>query len=114
MFFCTRIALAQNAEEYNVQKRLYTHADGLPGREVVCATQDNLGYMWFGLENGLCRFDGIKFDLFTQKKSGLRAKKIRQVFSDNAQGIIIVYETREESFSESEIRCANGIKTQLK
>lgn len=34
---------------------------GLPSNEVTCMIQDNLGFMWFGTTNGLCRYDGYQF-----------------------------------------------------
>lgn len=34
--------------------------DGLTSNTVRHITQDKYGYMWFGTDNGLCRYDGIK------------------------------------------------------
>lgn len=42
----------------------FTHfqtEDGLPSREVYCMAQDNDGYIWFGTDNGISRFDGYEF-----------------------------------------------------
>lgn len=39
--------------------------DGLPGQQVSAIFQDSRGYMWFGTESGLCRYDGYKFRNFT-------------------------------------------------
>lgn len=77
-----------------VSKRLFTYADGLPGREVTCAIQDKNGYMWFGTRNGLCRFDGKKFQVFTKKSAGLAVNHIRQLIFDNNHGIIILYQPK--------------------
>jgi len=38
--------------------------EGLSQSIVFCITQDQSGYMWFGTEDGLNRFDGYKFDIF--------------------------------------------------
>ena len=35
--------------------------DGLPGNVVYCAAQDRQGYIWFGTDKGLSRFDGQAF-----------------------------------------------------
>ncbi len=38
-----------------------TDEDGLPSMEVYDAFQDRKGYMWFGTDLGVCRYDGSKF-----------------------------------------------------
>jgi ligand-binding sensor domain-containing protein/serine phosphatase RsbU (regulator of sigma subunit) len=40
--------------------------DGLPQNSANCIIQDKNGYVWFGTEEGLVRFDGIKFTVFNQ------------------------------------------------
>lgn len=42
----------------------YEVEDGLPSNTVRCITQDSRGFMWFGTENGLSRFDGYTFKVF--------------------------------------------------
>src|SRR4051812_16376549 len=39
--------------------------DGLPGNSVTAMVQTPDGYLWFGTFNGLVRFDGVKFKVFT-------------------------------------------------
>src|SRR5688572_11940930 len=39
---------------------------GLPQNAVVCLAQDRDGFLWLGTENGLVRFDGVKFEVFTE------------------------------------------------
>src|SRR5688500_556373 len=41
--------------------------DGLPHNAVHCLAQDHHGFIWFGTENGLVRFDGVHFDVFTEQ-----------------------------------------------
>ena len=41
--------------------RNYSTQHGLPSPEVYCAFQDSQGYMWFGTDNGVARFDGYAF-----------------------------------------------------
>ncbi len=38
--------------------------DGLTSNTVRNITQDRFGYMWFGSDNGLCRYDGSKISVF--------------------------------------------------
>ena len=36
----------------------FTAEDGLSSNNVISILQGSKGFMWFGTENGLCRFDG--------------------------------------------------------
>ena len=38
--------------------------DGLPESTIICMLQDHLGYMWFGTQNGLVRFDGYNMKVY--------------------------------------------------
>ncbi len=38
--------------------------DGLSQNTITCMMQDQLGYLWFGTQNGLNRYDGIRFEHF--------------------------------------------------
>lgn len=40
--------------------------DGLPQNSVNALLQDRNGFIWFGTEAGLVRFDGVDFDIFDQ------------------------------------------------
>jgi ligand-binding sensor domain-containing protein len=49
----------------------YSVKDGLPHANVYAIAQDSLGYMWFGTENGLTRFDGTDFVRFFEEPGPL-------------------------------------------
>ena len=38
--------------------------DGLSQNTITCMMQDRVGYLWLGTQNGLNRYDGIRFDHF--------------------------------------------------
>ena len=61
----------------------YDTKDGLPSSTVYDITQDKDGFIWFGTENGLCRFDGKNFKTFTTK-DGLPDNSILKVHGDNS------------------------------
>lgn len=44
--------------------RQFTADDGLPSSEVYEIIQDSKGYLWFGTDNGLSRYNGYRFDNF--------------------------------------------------
>src|SRR5689334_25441049 len=68
-----------NAQSYSSVQ--YGTKDGLPSSTVYAITQDKDGFIWFGTENGLCRFDGKNFKTFTTK-DGLPDNSILYVHGD--------------------------------
>lgn len=54
---------AQTFESKSIFQQL-TSKDGLQNNNVYTIVQDDYGFMWFGTENGLHRYDGISFTLF--------------------------------------------------
>ncbi len=59
---------------------------GLPSSECYGMMQDSKGYMWVRTLNGLCKFDGKKFKIFT-KKEGLKSNSIYVLHEDKKQRI---------------------------
>lgn len=49
--------------------RVWRVADGLPEETVQALAQTDNGYLWVGTTGGLARFDGSRFQLFTQNTS---------------------------------------------
>ncbi|MEM7035569.1 MAG: two-component regulator propeller domain-containing protein, partial [Bacteroidota bacterium] len=45
----------------------YGSTEGLPSSTVYQCIQDSLGFMWFGTNHGLSRFDGVSFQNFTTR-----------------------------------------------
>jgi len=43
--------------------------DGLPQNTINAIAKDHFGFMWFGTNNGICRFDGYSFEIFKSDKS---------------------------------------------
>jgi ligand-binding sensor domain-containing protein/AraC-like DNA-binding protein len=46
--------------------RVWTAKDGLPQNTISDITQDKNGYMWIATDDGLARFDGIRFRVFNK------------------------------------------------
>ncbi|MGN6421372.1 MAG: ligand-binding sensor domain-containing protein, partial [Pseudobacter sp.] len=59
----------------------YTPRDGLSSKVVYCMVQDNEGFIWFGTETGVSRFDGTHFKTFTTA-DGLPDNAILRIFAD--------------------------------
>ena len=51
------------------QLQHFSVKDGLPQSDVSDVVQDKIGYLWFATQGGgIARFDGINFDVFSQKE----------------------------------------------
>jgi ligand-binding sensor domain-containing protein len=61
-------------------------ADGLPGSLLYRSFQDSHGFIWFGSDAGVARFDGTRFDLFTMD-DGLSDNEIFGIHEDKEGNI---------------------------
>ncbi len=68
------------SQDYNYVR--YTSRDGLAGNTVFDMCQDKDGFLWFGTNNGLSRFDGERFVNYTVK-DGLPDNEVLTVLSDS-------------------------------
>ncbi len=59
LILCTYITLASRSVNYNFQFRHYSIENGVSANSVRAIMQDGRGYIWFGTDEGLNRFDGI-------------------------------------------------------
>lgn len=56
---------------------------GLPHNSVTAITQTQDGYLWIATEEGLARFDGVRFVVFDKENTpGLRSNQISALVSD--------------------------------
>ena len=79
LFFYTRL-LVVTGQEFGYTR--YDSKDGLAGSTVYCMTQDKDGFLWFGTESGLSRFDGTHFKNF-KKEDGLPNNEVIQIYADS-------------------------------
>ena len=75
--------------------------DGLPQNTVSSIAQSNNGYLWIGTDEGLVRFDGLRFETFDKRNaSAFRVNHIVQLVTDRTDrlwigtrgGGLIIYE----------------------
>ncbi len=84
IFLQSIFAFAQNSQ---VKFTNYTIDDGLSLSSIYCILEDKQGFMWFGTEDGLNRFDGINFEIFRpniNEPSFISNKWIEGIFEDNS------------------------------
>ena len=58
-----------------------TVEDGLSQSSVTCILQDSQGFMWFGTQDGLNRYDGYKFNLYKHNSSDSTSLTDNFIFS---------------------------------
>lgn len=80
------------AEGYSI--RVWRTEDGLPQNIVTSAVQTRDGYLWFGTQSGLARFDGERFQVFdTANTPELPDGRISALFEDAKGTLWIGQET---------------------
>ncbi|MBE9510651.1 MAG: PAS domain S-box protein, partial [Bacteroidetes bacterium] len=59
----------------------YAVRDGISQSEVLCIFQDSEGYMWFGTQNGLNKFDGYSFEKYFSDPSDINTISSGWIFN---------------------------------
>lgn len=76
------VFLCKNLCSQDFSYTRYDIKDGLAGSHVFCGVQDKEGFLWFGTESGLSRFDGVHFKTFTTE-DGLPDNEIINLYCDS-------------------------------
>ena len=74
------------AQTYNFVN--FTNNDGLPSLSITSITQDSLGFLFVGTQNGLSVFNGKHFMNFT-KKNGLPNNYIVSIFPKDKRNVLV-------------------------
>lgn len=117
--FLTVILFPQQKETFqtNFPEPKYEYFNinnGLPNNSVTSIIQDHLGYLWFGTENGLVKFDGYNMVTFRPNPDdslSLDNRRIRYIFEDQSGSVWIVTNTGLNRFGrkkENFIRYLNS------
>ena len=73
-------------EENNVKFEQISVEQGLSQSSVFCILQDREGFMWFGTENGLNRYDGYDFTVYNynpKDTTSISENRIKCIFEDH-------------------------------
>lgn len=94
--------------------------DGLSQNMVYSILQDRQGFMWFGTQDGLNRYDGLDFRVFKKNKKDCKSIGSNAIFSllENTDGTIwigtsngvYIYNPLYESFKHVEAKAGSGEK----
>src|ERR1035437_1111747 len=94
------------AEIYNFSRLDNTH--GLSNNQIECIFKDSRGFMWFGTNFGLNRYDGYQVKVFLSSKNNPNSllfnpvPKIQEDFRGNlwitGNPSVVVYDVHSETF----------------
>ena len=86
-FISTSVIFSQTINFKNL-----TTKDGLSNNKVIAVLQDKTGFLWFGTEDGLNRFDGYEFKVYRNNpadSNSISSNNIWSLFEDNERNIWI-------------------------
>jgi ligand-binding sensor domain-containing protein/serine phosphatase RsbU (regulator of sigma subunit) len=92
LIFFILISFFKTNAQGNISFNHLTVENGLSQSAVTCIFQDNKGFMWFGTQDGLNRYDGYKFKIFKNNPSdsqSLTDNFIFSVFEDQSNTLYI-------------------------
>ena len=96
--------------QQSIRFKHLTSENGLSQNSVTCIFQDSRGFMWFGTQDGLNRFDGYNFKVFKNDPSdpkslagnfiaSIHQEKSGNLFFETIEGIVQKYNPSSESFT---------------
>ncbi len=64
--------------------------DGLPENSVSYIYQDYLGYLWFGTQNGVVKYDGYSMNVYQPEETDdIKIKFIKTIYEDSKRTLWI-------------------------
>jgi ligand-binding sensor domain-containing protein len=79
--FLMVVSLLPATRAQNPTFRQLSIEDGLPSSEVYHVFQDSQGFIWFGTNMGVCRYDGENFEVF-DLEDGLTDNTVFEIYED--------------------------------
>ena len=115
----TVLGLDSSRELSQFRHEVWLTENGLPQNTVHSIAQTNDGYIWIGTEEGLARFDGVKFTVFNKQNTvQLKSNYIRTLLADRrgalwigtAEGLVRLFEGKFTAFTTNEGLPSNTIQ----
>ena len=108
------IVSAQGVDPTDLLFRYLTIENGLPNNKVNAITMDKYGFMWFGTNDGICRYDGINLKYYAQDNlSGNQARtsQVSAIKNDSRGNLLIgTYSLFRYNFLKDRIEPCDTLK----
>lgn len=95
----------------------YTMDDGLAANRVYSILQDSCGFMWFGTDDGLSRFDGIRFKNYylSEYINSTTSNSVKKIITDRRGRMwigldsgIVIYDYKTDTFTPFNAQTETG------
>jgi len=115
----TAIALDSRKDLSQFKNEVWLTENGLPQNTVHSIAQTKDGYIWIGTEEGLARFDGVRFTVFDKQNTPpLKSNYIRALLADHqgalwigtAEGLVRMQNGKFTAFTTNEGLPSNTIQ----
>ncbi|MFQ5569814.1 MAG: two-component regulator propeller domain-containing protein [Rhodothermales bacterium] len=81
LLLCLIFPFSLRAQSPEVAFEHITVVEGLPENSAFAIVQDHLGFLWFGTQNGLVKYDGYTFEIFKPDPDDPASLSDRQVYA---------------------------------
>jgi len=65
LFFPSWLGIVVSLQSQSLSYTSYTTKDGIPSNIITAIFQDSKGYLWIGTNNGLAKYDGAEFTIYS-------------------------------------------------
>jgi len=96
IIICLLLSLAGFSQPRSVKFDRYNSSDGLSENNVYAIYKDSQGFMWFGTDDGLNRFDGYSFYIYRPNDIGERhlpGNQVRCIAETPEQNILVGFQS---------------------
>ena len=93
ILLCSFILKAQQKLPNKLKFSSLRVESGLPNNIINTITQDSLGFIWIGTNDGLCRFDGENYKIYRESvedKNSISNNFIQSLFVDSVGNLWIL------------------------
>lgn len=117
----TVVACVVQAQSGHLHFINFNSNDGLSSNTINVIVKDRFGYMWFGTEEGLCKFDGSRFTVYNYNAadtSTIRSNYVMAIYEDRegrlwvgtAKGLSL-YDRDRGAFRNINVTLGNSART---
>lgn len=121
VIFClTLLSLVAVSQESDLNFVNFSSEDGLSSNTVTAILKDKCGYMWFGTDDGLNKFDGVNFSVYRHKETdttSIGANSILAMHEDRFGNLWVgtnttlsLYNRKKDCFTNYQVTLDNTVR----